>query len=208
MSQHTNGKVEVLVTCKRCYLAKTRSPANINHRQPTTHQLTINGRHQNAVTPVIKIKPPSQQINGRHQNAVTPVIKIKPPSQQLTSQKTQENTSGVKQITPESTVTSKSKQKTLSCGVIWRKKNVEDTGVDFRNQNILLAGRSDKPSLEPVCGICQQLYNPALTYIHCTKCESKEIIHSTTSVLKYKFIECVQYILIYYLILKCRVVPH
>ncbi|CAH8267449.1 unnamed protein product [Arabidopsis lyrata] len=171
MSQHTNGKVEVLVTCKRCYLAKNRVPANINHRQSTTPQLTINGRHQNAVTPVIKIKPPSQQINGRPQNAVTPVIKIKPPSQQLPSQKPRENTSGVKQITPESTVKSKSKQKTLSCGVIWRKKNVEDTGVDFRNQNILLAGRSDQSSLEPVCGICLQPYNPGLTYIHCTKCE-------------------------------------
>lgn len=160
-SQHTNGKVEVLVTCKRCYLAKTRFPTNINHKQPTTPQLMINGRHPNAVTPVIKIKPPSQP---------------------LPSQKTHDNTLGVKQFTPDSIVASKSKQKTLSCGVIWRKKNLEDTGVDFRNQNILLAGRSDKPSLEPVCGICQQPYNPGLTYIHCTKCESKEIIHSITSV--------------------------
>ncbi|VVB04906.1 unnamed protein product [Arabis nemorensis] len=149
-SQHTNGKVEVLVTCKRCYLARTRSPTNISHKQTTSPQLMINGRHANAVTPVIKIKPPSQQ---------------------LPSQKTQEKTSGVKQITPDSNVASKSKQKTLSCGVIWRKKNLEDTGVDFRNQYILLAGRSDKPSLEPVCGICQQPYNPGLTYIYCTKCE-------------------------------------
>ncbi|XP_023637871.1 DDT domain-containing protein PTM isoform X2 [Capsella rubella] len=171
MSQHTNGKVEVLVTCKKCYFAKTRFQTNISHIQSTIPQLTINSRHQNAITPVIKIKPPSQQINGRPQNSVTPVIKIKPPSQQLLSQKPLENTSGVKQFTPDSSVTSKSKQKTLSCGVIWRKKNLEDTGVDFRNQNILLAGSSDKPSLEPVCGICQQAYNPGLTYIHCTKCE-------------------------------------
>ncbi|KAL9281212.1 DDT domain-containing protein PTM [Arabidopsis thaliana] len=149
MSQHTNGNVEVLVTCKRCYLSKTRVPTNINHRQSTAPQFTINVRHQNAVIPVIKVKPPSQQ---------------------LSSQKPRENTSGVKQVTPDSSV-SKSKQKTLSCGVIWRKKNVEDTGVDFRNQNILLAGRSDKPSLEPVCGICLLPYNPGLTYIHCTKCE-------------------------------------
>lgn len=195
MSQHTNGKVEVLVTCKRCYLPKNRVPTNINHRQSTTPPLTINGRHQNAVTPVIKIKPPSQQINGRPQIAVTPVIKIKPPSQQLPSQKLRENASGVKQITPDSTVKSKSKQKTLSCGVIWRKKNVEDTGVDFRNQNILLAGRSDKPSLEPVCGICLQPYNPGLTYIHCTKCESKEIIHSMTTVSKCNFLHASNVIL-------------
>ncbi|KFK33904.1 hypothetical protein AALP_AA5G076100 [Arabis alpina] len=165
-SQHTNGKIEILVTCKRCYLARTRSPTNIIHKQPTTPQLMINGRHANAATPVIKIKPPT-----RHANAVTPVIKIKPPSQPLPSQKTQEKSSGVEQNTPDSTVASKSKQKTLSCGVIWRKKNLEDTGVDFRNQNILLAGSSDKSNLEPVCGTCQQPYNPGLTYIHCTKCE-------------------------------------
>lgn len=134
-SQHTNGKVEFLATCKKCYLEKTRSPTNIDHRQPTTPQLTITGRHQNIVTPVIKIKPPSQQ---------------------LPSQKIQENPSGVKQIAPASAVASNSQPKTLSCGIMWRKKNLEDTGVDFTKQNILLAGRSDKPSLEPVCGLCHQ----------------------------------------------------
>lgn len=152
-SQHTNGKIEVVVTCKKCYLAKTRLPTNINHRQPTTPQLTITGRHQSIVTPVIKIKPPSQQ---------------------LSSQKTQEKPSGIKQVAPASAVASNNKPKTLSCGIMWRKKNLEDTGVDFRKQNILLAGRSDKPSLEPVCGLCQKPYNPGLTYIHCTKCESKQ----------------------------------
>ncbi|CAF2152177.1 unnamed protein product [Brassica rapa subsp. narinosa] len=149
-SQHTNGKIEVVVTCKKCYLAKTRLPTNINHRQPTTPQLTITGRHQSIVTPVIKIKPPSQQ---------------------LSSQKTQEKPSGIKQVAPASAVASNNKPKTLSCGIMWRKKNLEDTGVDFRKQNILLAGRSDKPNLEPVCGLCQKPYNPGLTYIHCTKCE-------------------------------------
>ncbi|CAH8307321.1 unnamed protein product [Eruca vesicaria subsp. sativa] len=149
-SQHTNGKVEVLVTCKKCHFAKTRITTNIIHRQPTTPQLTITGRQQNIVTPVIKIKPPSQP---------------------LSSQKTQEKPSGVKQITPASAVASNSKPKTLSCGIMWRKKNFEDTGVDFRKQNILLAGRSDRPGLEPVCGLCHKPYNPGLTYIHCTNCE-------------------------------------
>lgn len=153
-TQHTTGMVEILVTCKRCYLAKARSLININHRHPTIPTVVINGQLQNAATPVIKTQ-------------------IKPLNQHLSSSKILDKGSGVKQITPDSNLALKSKHKTLSWGVIWRKKNLEDTGVCFRHQHVLLAGRSIQPNVKPVCWLCKLPYNPGLTYIHCTSCDSK-----------------------------------
>ncbi|CAH8271897.1 unnamed protein product [Arabidopsis lyrata] len=151
-TQHTTGQVEILVTCKRCYLARARSLININHRPPTTPTVLINGQVQNAVTSVTKTQ-------------------IKPLNQQLPSPKIRDNASGVKQITPDFNLAPKSKHKTLSWGVIWRKKNLADTGVSFRHQNVLLGARSDQPNLQPVCWVCKLPYNPGLTYIHCTSCD-------------------------------------
>lgn len=154
-TQHTTGNAEILVTCKRCYLARARSLININQRHPTTPTVLINGQLQNAVTPVTKTQ-------------------IKPVNQQLPSSNRRNNASEVKQITPDSNLAPKSKQhKTLSWGVIWRKKNLEDTGVSFRQQNVLLAARFNQPNVEPVCWLCKLPYNPGLTYIHCTSCDSK-----------------------------------
>ena len=127
-SQHTTGQLEILVTCKRCYLARARSQININHRQPTTPSVLINGQLQNAATSNTKTQ-------------------IKRLNQQLPSSKTGDNASGVKQITPDFNLAPKSKHKTLSWGVIWRKKNLADTGVSFRHENVMLAGRSDQPNL-------------------------------------------------------------
>ncbi|CDY35713.1 BnaC02g09790D [Brassica napus] len=150
-TQHTAEKVDIHVTCKRCYLARARSLININHRHPTTPSIVINGQHQNAVTPTIKTQ-------------------IKQPLiQQFQSSNTRDNASGAKQITPDC---NKSKHKTLSWGVIWRKKNLEDTGVSFRQQHILLAAQSHQHNSGPVCWICKLPYNPGLTYIHCTSCDS------------------------------------
>lgn len=116
-------------------------------------------------------------INGQHQNPVTPVVKtqqIKPLVQQSSSPNTRDNNaSGVKQITPDSNTAPKSQHKTLSWGVIWRKKNSEDTGASFRHQNVVLAAQSDQPNPGPVCWICKLPYNPGQTYIHCTNCDSK-----------------------------------
>ncbi|XP_023636448.1 DDT domain-containing protein PTM isoform X2 [Capsella rubella] len=165
---HTSGRVELLVTCKRCYLARARSLININHRHPTTAAVLVNRPHQNAVTQVTKT-----QGKSLNQHAVTPVTKtqIKPLNQQLASSDIRNTTSGVKQITPDSNLAPKSKHKTLSWGVIWRKKSLEDTGVSFRHQHVLLAARSGQPNPEPVCWLCKLPYNPGLTYIHCTSCD-------------------------------------
>ncbi|KAJ4907966.1 PHD finger family protein [Raphanus sativus] len=150
--QHTAGNVETVVTCKRCYLARARSLININHRHPTTPTVMTNGQHQNAVTPVVKTQ-------------------TKPLIQQLPSSNTRDKSSGVKQITPDSNTAPKSQHKTLSWGVIWRKKNSEDTGASFRHQNVVLAAQSAQPNPGPVCWICKLPYNPGQTYIHCTNCD-------------------------------------
>ncbi|KAF8084916.1 hypothetical protein N665_0693s0008 [Sinapis alba] len=151
-TQHIAVKVETLVTCKRCYLARARSLVNINHRHPTTPTVMINGQHQNAVTTVVKTQ-------------------IKPLVQQLPSSNTRDKTSGIKQITPDSKMAPMSKHKTLSWGVIWRKKNSEDTGVSFRRQNVVLAAQSNQPNPGPACWLCKLPYNPGQTYIHCTSCD-------------------------------------
>ncbi|CAH8387931.1 unnamed protein product [Eruca vesicaria subsp. sativa] len=148
-TQHTAGKVETMVTCKRCYLARARLLINNNHRHPTTPTVLINAQHQNVVTPVIKTQ-------------------IKP---QLPSPNTRDKASGVKQMTPDSKMVPESKHKTLSWGVIWRKKSSEDTGVSFRRQNVVLAEQSDQPNPGPVCWLCKLPYNPGQTYIHCTSCD-------------------------------------
>ncbi|KAJ0261347.1 PHD finger family protein [Hirschfeldia incana] len=152
-TQHTAGRVETLVTCKRCYLARAHSIININHRHPATPTTLINGQNQNAVTPVVKTQ-------------------IKPLVQQLPTSNTRDKASGVKQITPDSNMAPKSHQhKTLSWGVIWRKKSSEDTGASFRRQHVVLAAQSDQPNPGPACWICKLPYNPDQTYIHCTSCD-------------------------------------
>ncbi|CAF1698251.1 hypothetical protein HID58_051072 [Brassica napus] len=151
-TQHIAGKVETLVTCKRCYLARARSLITINHRHPTTPTVLINGQHQNAVTPVTKTQ-------------------IKPLVKQIPSSNTGDKASGVKQVTPDSNMAPMSQHKTLSWGVIWRKKNSDDTGASFRRQNVVLAAQSDQPNPGPVCWLCKLPYNHGQTYIHCTSCD-------------------------------------
>lgn len=58
-------------------------------------------------------------------------------------------------------------------GLIWRKKNSEDTGIDFRLKNILMRGNVDKGFMNPVCRLCNQPYNADLMYICCETCKSK-----------------------------------
>ncbi|KAL0709907.1 hypothetical protein Bca4012_016885 [Brassica carinata] len=155
-TQHTAVKVETRVTCKRCYLARARSVININHRHPTTPAVLINGQHQNAVTPVVKTQ-------------------TKPLVQQLPSSNTRDNASGVKQITPDSNIAPKSQHKTLSWGVIWRKKHSEDTGASFRRQNVVLAAQSDHPNPGPVCWLCKVQYNPEWYHIEAINLEESKI---------------------------------
>ncbi|KAK4409035.1 DDT domain-containing protein PTM [Sesamum angolense] len=72
-------------------------------------------------------------------------------------------------LTNGSTVAKKSKNK--NWGLIWRKKNCEDTGIDFRLKNILLRGNPDMDLTKPLCRLCNQPYNSELMYIRCETCQ-------------------------------------
>lgn len=58
-------------------------------------------------------------------------------------------------------------------GLIWRKKNCENTGIDFRLRNILLRGNPDRELMNPLCRLCNQPYNGDLMYIRCETCQRK-----------------------------------
>lgn len=63
-------------------------------------------------------------------------------------------------------------RKTLSWGIIWRKKD-SDGGSDFRMRNILLRDAADLHRSGPICCLCKKVYNPALMYIRCPTCTSE-----------------------------------
>lgn len=62
--------------------------------------------------------------------------------------------------------------KKYSWGLIWKKQNREDTGTDFRLNNIYLKGDSHTDQSVIVCHLCQKPYNSDLTYIRCETCQS------------------------------------
>ncbi|KAI4386103.1 hypothetical protein MLD38_004065 [Melastoma candidum] len=62
-------------------------------------------------------------------------------------------------------------RKTLSWGIIWRKKD-KDSGSDFRMRNILLRAGADLHRSGPICCLCKKVYNPGLMYIRCPTCMS------------------------------------
>lgn len=79
---------------------------------------------------------------------------------------------------PKSTNVSAVKKKSSgnkNWGLIWRKNNNEDPGVDFRLKNIILRGNPDMDSTKPVCRLCGLDYNPNLMYICCEACKRKQI---------------------------------
>lgn len=147
----TNGKVELFITCKRCYLVKANSQREIRNKYPNTPLPLSRQEHSSIIT-----GSKGTQLKGFNQPLASVGAKV--------------NHSEIKQSTSDPSLGTKSRRKLCSWGVIWRKKNNEDSGIAFRQANILLKGSSDKHLLEPVCDLCLQPYNSTLTYIHCEMC--------------------------------------
>ncbi|KDP34357.1 hypothetical protein JCGZ_11240 [Jatropha curcas] len=165
---YTNEEVEFSIACKQCYSAKVVTPDNSND-SPTTPLPLQRRESQNVLT-------------------VNKTTRIKLHTQPLMSVKTQESSSETKQITSASSLATKNRSRSSatksrsrsseikqqnkvgSWGVIWKKKNVEDTGIDFRCKNILLKGGSER--LRPDCHLCKKPYNRELMYIYCEKCKN------------------------------------
>ena len=94
-----------------------------------------------------------------------------------TKSRTQVSCSEVKQAISSSRKATKTESRSRNCGIIWRKKNNEDTGIDFRHKNILSRGSPNGKRLMPECNLCRKEYNCDLMYIHCETCASKACAH-------------------------------
>ncbi|KAK0603405.1 hypothetical protein LWI29_004588 [Acer saccharum] len=150
ISVYTN-KVERLITCKLCCRGKVLTPNQIRSESPIT-PCPSHRQEYHTTPPIAK----GTWLKGLNQ-----------PSAAI---RNQETCSEIKHKSSSSSSVTKSKSRTLSWGIIWKKKNNEDTGVNFRREKILLRG-SDVHHLKPACDLCQQKYNPDLMYIHCETCE-------------------------------------
>ncbi|XP_052311875.1 DDT domain-containing protein PTM isoform X2 [Populus trichocarpa] len=167
---YTNKEAQFSVTCKRCYSARAVIFSEKSNKSLTS-PFPLQERHT-AVT-------------------VTKDTGIKIHNQPLVSVRTQESCSEVKQNTSASSKATKPESRTQdSCstsssgkatktesrsrnwGVVWRKKNNEDTGIDFRHKSILLRGSPNGNWLMPVCNLCREDYNCDLMYIHCKTCSN------------------------------------
>ncbi|KAK6926666.1 Zinc finger, PHD-finger [Dillenia turbinata] len=150
---HTGEEVEFLTTCKRCsrvqMLAQNEN-RNGSPRSPLPVQVQ---EYQNAVS-------------------VTKSVKKKNHNHPLASGGAPDSGSNnKKKTTGSSSWATKSKQRKLcNWGLIWRKKNIQDTGIDFRLRNIMLKGSPDVSLCKPVCHLCHGPYNSNLMYIRCETC--------------------------------------
>uniref|UniRef100_A0A5B6ZD09 DDT domain-containing protein PTM n=1 Tax=Davidia involucrata TaxID=16924 RepID=A0A5B6ZD09_DAVIN len=146
-----NEEVKFLITCKQCYQTKALSQ-NEKSNKSLTSPLLLQGQDiQNALT-------------------ITRGAKQKVHNQPLASAGTLES-SEIKPATHDSSLATKSQRKLCSWGLIWKKKNVDDTDIDFRLKNILLRGNPDMSWSGPVCYLCEKAYNSDLIYICCEACE-------------------------------------
>ncbi|KAG4979921.1 hypothetical protein JHK85_033879 [Glycine max] len=205
------NEVEYLTTCKQCYHARLLAQKENTNESPTS-PLLLQGRENNSGTFLNGSRPKSHdqvlkssrtKANNPNVKQVTPVTALKGTKakyyeQEPTSTRTKDNNHfGTPQVASEATLTGKKPRKNCSWGIIWQKKNNEDTDNDFWLRNILLKGGSNMPQLKPVCHLCRKPYMSDLTYICCETCqnwyhaEAVELEESKiSSVLGFKCCKC------------------
>ncbi|GAB2233927.1 hypothetical protein Drorol1_Dr00003157 [Drosera rotundifolia] len=148
--------VEFSTTCKRCY-GGSAFAQNQSFAESPTSPLAIQGQeYQKALT----VSKSSIQKNSHQQPLAIATV---------------EGSSGmklkIKLAPPDSSVTKKSKKKPTTWGLIWKKKNIEETGTEFRSNHILWRADPNNVAIAPVCYLCQKPYNPHLLYIRCPACQ-------------------------------------
>ncbi|KAL8484395.1 hypothetical protein ACS0TY_026892 [Phlomoides rotata] len=143
-------RIESVITCKQCCESQGATRVG-NIRVPPTCPSLLQGRDSPIpVTATKHVNP----IGGKGAS---------------TSLGPSEDSSEVKS-TDLSAVAKKTRKS--NWGLIWRKKNCEDTGIDFRLKNVLMRGNVDKGVLNPVCRLCNKPYNADLMYICCETCKT------------------------------------
>ncbi|XP_050883309.1 DDT domain-containing protein PTM isoform X2 [Lathyrus oleraceus] len=167
---------EFLTTCKQCYHTRLLTQKEINNKSPTS-PLSLKGHEHSSLTILKGLKP-------------------KCDNQILLSTRAEDCRSDIEKVASYSSMEAKSSRR-KSWGIIWKKNNSEDTGLDFRLKKIILKRRTSLPQLEPVCHLCQMPYRPDLMYIGCETCtrwyhaEALELEESKIfSVLGFKCCKC------------------
>lgn len=146
-----NEEVEFLITCKQCYQTRALTRTETCNASPRS-PLLLQGRDiLNTATANKHGKQPVYNGLSASVGTVQRVPEVK---------------------SVDSSV-SVNKGKKLSWGLIWRKKNCEDNGIDFRLKNILLKGNPHMDLARPDCRLCNQPYNSDLMYIRCETCQRK-----------------------------------
>lgn len=148
---HKNEEVEFLVTCKSCSDAQALTQVQNSYGSPTS-PLLLQGQ---------------DLLNAGTASRSEKLVGYKRPSESVA---VKEYSSEIKSTNATAT---KKKVNNKNWGLIWRKNNNEDTGVDFRLRNIILRGNPDMDLTKPVCRLCSQPYNADLMYIRCEACKSK-----------------------------------
>ncbi|KAI7725482.1 hypothetical protein M8C21_008034, partial [Ambrosia artemisiifolia] len=175
---HTVARVEFLITCKRCYIEKEAASKNEVVGDSPTSPLLLQGQESQHSATVIKIKLGKQ--NGQEK----PLAYSNPTSRRPQNSRSGKKSSKRRQLQSDdqkpndnnlkasSNKKTNSKSKRLCLGLIWKKKNPNDTGTEFRTNNILLKGNPNGHRLAPRCQLCAKPYNSDLTYILCEKCNN------------------------------------
>ncbi|KAJ6765759.1 PHD FINGER FAMILY PROTEIN [Salix purpurea] len=172
---YTNEEAQFSIICKRCYSARAVI-YDEKRNESLTSPLPLQWQeHHNTVTAMknTRIKVHNQPfMSVRTQESCSEVKQSTYASSKATKTKsrTQVSCSEVKQAISSSRKATKTESRSRNCGIIWRKKNNEDTGIDFRHKNILSRGSPNGKRLMPECNLCRKEYNCDLMYIHCETC--------------------------------------
>lgn len=149
-----NEEVDFLITCKSCNKTETIMQNEIYNVSPTSPLLLQRQEPQNTLT----------EFKGEKQNGC---------NRPLISNGALNRSSERKLTSNGSMLKPKKRSKINSWGLIWKKKNCDDTGIDFRLKNILLKGNPNLSKVE--CDLCKKPYNSDLMYICCETCKSKHV---------------------------------
>ncbi|OVA17876.1 zinc finger protein [Macleaya cordata] len=147
------NEVEVRITCKKCFCAKAFALNESVKKQAISKICWQGQEYQVAVAAREGAQQNSyQQPLAYAGNIETQMVK--------------------KSRMPGPKLATKGKKVTVpNYGVIWKKKNSEETGAEFRLTNILLRGNAYlDPSRIPTCVLCSKPYNSDLMYISCGSC--------------------------------------
>lgn len=176
---HTTARVEFIITCKRCYIEKEATRKNEIAVDSPTSPLLLQGKESQRSATVIKIKFGRQ--NGHERPLECSNVRSSQPQKSKSSKKNSKNRSlqsvgqKPKNIKSKKGSKKKTRKRSKCLGLIWKKKNADDTGVEFRINNILLKGNPNGHLLAPKCHLCAQPYNSDLMYILCENCSSKSL---------------------------------